>query len=394
MSKAEAAEAMKQAVESPDFQQMEKSLSKFNLFEVLRCADHELRHSNILAWLLDPVESHGMGGHFLASFLGSLSTGSGDKGKRPFAKVACEDFQSVTVHRETKYNIDILLELTTKGNGLWVVCIENKFKSTQGKEQLKRYRETIERVYPDAQQTFVFLTLREEKPHDDAYLVVSYGQVSSELEKALRSSSASISAQPRMLIEHYQGILAERLDESSKTVRLARSICARYPEAIELAQSIVEPLASEARNTPPKSPTSRDRTIYDDHKRGFDYILKHRPNRCADISSLLTARMEAEGRNYGWEPAGSEPCITFFIPREWNKLAGEGNGGVPRFFCSIHLAEKKPRLRFVAGPTAPQAWKQKLAQRTRTWTLPGEATAGRHKGGIYGFYYEPLSDTR
>lgn len=385
---------MKQAVESLDFQQMEKSLSKFNVFDVLRCADHEIRHSNILAWLLDPVESHGMGGHFLATFLENLRTGSGDEEKRPFEKMAREDFQSVTIHRETRYNIDILLELTTKRDGIWVVCIENKFKAKQGKEQLKRYRETIEKVYPHARQTFVFLTLREEKPHDGAYFVISYEQVSRELQKVLNSRSASIAAQPRMLIEHYQSILAERLDQNSKSARLARNIAARHPQAVQLAQSIVEPAASEGKNTPLKSPTSRDRTIYDDHKRAFDYILKHRPNRTTDISALLTARMKAEGRNHGWKPAGSKERITFFIPREWDKLASESNGDRPRIFCAIHLAEDKPRLRFVVGPGAPQAWKEKLAQRSQTWNLPGEATAGRHKGGIYAFYYEPLSDTR
>ena len=33
---------------------------KFNLFDILKIAEAEIRHSNILAWLLDPNENHGL----------------------------------------------------------------------------------------------------------------------------------------------------------------------------------------------------------------------------------------------------------------------------------------------------------------------------------------------
>ena len=40
---------------------------KFNAFDVLRYSDYEIRHSNVLAWLLTPGETHGVGGAFLRS---------------------------------------------------------------------------------------------------------------------------------------------------------------------------------------------------------------------------------------------------------------------------------------------------------------------------------------
>ena len=39
----------------------------FNAFDVLRYSDYEIRHSNVLAWLLTPGETHGVGAAFLRS---------------------------------------------------------------------------------------------------------------------------------------------------------------------------------------------------------------------------------------------------------------------------------------------------------------------------------------
>jgi hypothetical protein len=46
-------------VRCPELRELEKLLGKFNLFRVLRFEHGEIRHSNVLAWLLDPAESHG-----------------------------------------------------------------------------------------------------------------------------------------------------------------------------------------------------------------------------------------------------------------------------------------------------------------------------------------------
>ena len=38
---------------------------EFNAFDVLRYSDYEIRHSNVLAWLLTPGGTHGVGDAFL-----------------------------------------------------------------------------------------------------------------------------------------------------------------------------------------------------------------------------------------------------------------------------------------------------------------------------------------
>src|SRR3990167_4503018 len=44
-------------------------LGKFNPFRILKMQDYEIRHSNVIAWLLDPKESHGLGAEILKKFI-------------------------------------------------------------------------------------------------------------------------------------------------------------------------------------------------------------------------------------------------------------------------------------------------------------------------------------
>ena len=52
--------------------QLETRIGRFNIFDALGVVNAELRHSNFLAWLLDPAESHGLGGLFLRAVLMDL----------------------------------------------------------------------------------------------------------------------------------------------------------------------------------------------------------------------------------------------------------------------------------------------------------------------------------
>ena len=45
---------------------------KFNLFDVLRISRAEIRHSNMLAWLLNANENHGMGDSYVKALVQKL----------------------------------------------------------------------------------------------------------------------------------------------------------------------------------------------------------------------------------------------------------------------------------------------------------------------------------
>ena len=49
--------------------ELREMINKFNMFKVLKIDQYEIRHSQMLAWLLDPQENHGLGDTFLRNFL-------------------------------------------------------------------------------------------------------------------------------------------------------------------------------------------------------------------------------------------------------------------------------------------------------------------------------------
>ena len=117
--------------------------------QVQRITNNEIRHSNFLSWLLDPKESHKLGDIFLKRFLREVF--SSDKfGEIDQIDVEGMDLSKAEIQREWK-NIDILIIL----EGV-VVCIENKVLSKEHSNQLKRYKEIIEKQFPDLHQMHKF----------------------------------------------------------------------------------------------------------------------------------------------------------------------------------------------------------------------------------------------
>jgi hypothetical protein len=51
---------------------LKSSLNRFNPFKILKIEDHEVRHSNVLSWLLNPNENHNFDDKFLKKFLVSV----------------------------------------------------------------------------------------------------------------------------------------------------------------------------------------------------------------------------------------------------------------------------------------------------------------------------------
>ena len=65
-------------VDNDDLLALESLIGRFNIFDALDIARVEIRHSNFLAFILDPAESHGQGGgpRCLDSLMGGISSES------------------------------------------------------------------------------------------------------------------------------------------------------------------------------------------------------------------------------------------------------------------------------------------------------------------------------
>ena len=93
---------------------------EFNAFDVLRYAEYEIRHSNVMAWLLDPNGTHGIGRAFLEWFLDQARL----PGRLPEEIVRGDGGQTVRVERE-HYHVDVVIFLESD-QGRHIVAIENK----------------------------------------------------------------------------------------------------------------------------------------------------------------------------------------------------------------------------------------------------------------------------
>ena len=135
---------VRELLESAEFRRYheEQQAPRFNPFDVLRYAEYEIRHSNVLAWLLTPGESHGLGDKFLRRFIESLAS-------RP--DILKSDFRTekVEVKREwysEGHYVDIIVFLNDER---MLVAIENKVVGVHGDAigQVNAYEEELRKNY-------------------------------------------------------------------------------------------------------------------------------------------------------------------------------------------------------------------------------------------------------
>ena len=143
-----------------DFDKLELGLKNPNIFEILRISKKEIRHSNFLSWLLDPNESHKLGDVFLKRFLREVA--SSERFNLDQADIEGMDFSNAEIRREWRH-IDILIVLSET-----VVCVENKVLSKEHSDQLKRYKEVVEKEFPKHNKVFVFLTPEGEEAENES----------------------------------------------------------------------------------------------------------------------------------------------------------------------------------------------------------------------------------
>ena len=83
-------------------------LTGVNIFEILGITSAEIRHSRILAWLLDPRESHNLGDKFFKKILMKVIDNNLFFATIKPAEIILKDFSKAEVYRESKSNIDVL----------------------------------------------------------------------------------------------------------------------------------------------------------------------------------------------------------------------------------------------------------------------------------------------
>lgn len=184
--------------ENATLHELRRRLNSFNIFAALGVSQREIRHSRMLRWLLDPSGSHGQRDRFLRTFIALVTDKKAGKiGSYADFICECEDDR-----------IDILL---VNHRAKFVCVIENKIQASQGRTQLRDYRNVIEKRYAGFSQHFVFLTLRGEKPMDRAWVSLDYSSVLNSLKSALATGNTHADSDAlALLLAHYGAAIRNR----------------------------------------------------------------------------------------------------------------------------------------------------------------------------------------
>ncbi len=217
--------------DNPELEDLSAMLSTFNVFRALKIEQAEIRHSNVLAWLLDPEETHGLADIVIRRLLSNILLFS-DKMIPGItaSKVELFDFADVEIRREWK-NIDILvIDYINK----FVCFIENKISSGESKGQLTKYQHIIEDEFPGYIVIPVFLTLSNQEPSIGEFIRYSYTQILAVLSKIIEQRQNQLSEPVRFFLNQYIETIRRLTMQDEELKELCKTIYRKHREAIDL----------------------------------------------------------------------------------------------------------------------------------------------------------------
>lgn len=295
---------------------LSKWTSKRNLFDILKITRTEIRHSNMLAWLLNPNENHGLGDSVLRGFIQYYVTNYRIVGN--IFSALLMDCYSFSVMREW-HNIDIL---AVSSNEKAVICIENKIGSGEHDNQLNKYRKTVDEQYPDYTKMFIFLSPDEDEPSDtENWCPMGYQNVLSIIDNAKKKTQ--LLPDVALLIDNYTEIIRRDIVEDKELSK----ICAE---------------------------------IYAKHQKALDLIFENRPDKASQLAEMFREWASAKDENGEliFVPEKSAKTITRFktpvmseiIPNSSDTLSGWGTSNY-YFYEIVNVEGNEFWIKFVINST-------------------------------------------
>lgn len=213
-------------------------LNRFNPFKILRIEDYEIRHSNVLAWLLDPNGNHNFDEKILKKFLLKvLMKPDNDEvlsNINLVYKIQNMNFMDICVYREM-YNIDLVMVSEIQR---LVIFIENKILSEEHSNQLSRYYSVIQDNFPDYTIIPIFLTLDGKEASSENYFRASYSDLLEAMEFIVENYKERTSQEIVAFVSYYISIIKEKyfMDEDLK--KLCKDIYIQNKDVIDMIYTI------------------------------------------------------------------------------------------------------------------------------------------------------------
>lgn len=220
-----------------------------NVFSIIGMGHQEIKHSNFLAYIIDPNNSHGLG-RGMIRFLYGLTF----KDLKPS--------KNIRVTREKEENMDLLI---VDRDNMCLMVIENKVRAKLSETQLDKYSSYVEKEYPRYRRTYVFLT-PEGRPvpngyaaHPDEWIPVSYKQISARLFnmtfEMTQAEGRQQSYTPRedvkpltsfLVLSWLQLLEQERVIEPNPAMQASLDNLVSFTDAVELTRRVAKLEASNA----------------------------------------------------------------------------------------------------------------------------------------------------
>jgi len=326
---------------------LEAMIAEVNLFEAVGAVRQELRHSDFLAFLLNPTGKHGLGDQFLKQFLINVVTTTN-------SNITAIDIQQMNlsrmiVERESQH-IDLLIYDRSIG---FVCVIENKIDSSEHTNQLSRYLKAIERRFGQViqQRLLIFLSPDGIDPVDDdsPYLAIDYHLVHATIKTIRRRNKSMLSPAVMLMMAHYTTMLERHIMTDSEIAKLCRQ-------------------------------------IYADHKDALDLIFQYRPDKRRIISDTV-AEWITNDTDLTVDTHGLE--VRFF-PTQWmddSKLqigtSIWSKHGLLLMFI-VYITYDQASVRLLIGPSNDQAAKEKVLDASKQAGItPANKTMGKKHTTLY-----------
>lgn len=316
-------------VDNDELLELEERIGRFNIFDALGVVRQEIRHSNFLAWLLDPAESHGQGQLFLKAILMDLLR-QAPPDQRPLSPVNLDgnDLGGVRVRREWR-NLDLLVEAD---DPKIAIAIENKIDASEHSNQLTRYRDTVQSAFPSHRRMFVFLTPEGDEPSEEDWTIYTYGDIHRVLHRCMRLNQDSIGDEVAAFLSHYLSLVKGRLMDDPVIDDLCERIYRNHRQAVEMLMERVG------------DPRSR--------------VVRA-------VRDTLSADQER------WFVEGDQSVACRFLPRQWLSFLPPINSRPQQHpnawvFATIRMLPKRVHFAVTIGPTTDTEIRSSLIDAIRS----------------------------
>ncbi len=304
-----------------------------DIFRTLELDGAESFHSNFLAWLLRPEESHGLGDCFLREFLTEIGAARA---------VRAGTRMSTTVRREQQLELDGdsgRLDICIRNEQAGFLCaVENKVWSPESGDQLAFYRKALKTLYSDYTMHLVFLTPRGDMPENatewDHWTTLDYSRIRQILDRTIEAKGATVHQDVAAALRQY---------------------------AITLRRNIVPEVSDDVHELA--------RRIYRKHKKAIDLICDHRdryePNYVSEGYHMVD---EAVSAHEEWEKGTCKLPYYRFLSADWDQYQVLRFNGFPKSLLhfEIHLTDQGADLSLLFATRGPRDLKRMVFDRVTT----------------------------